>query len=88
MDRVHSVWECPSGDCLEKSGATFPASLHKELDHWEMSAFVHQTKVLREDTSCDVLFQDKHILLQLLETLPMNCHFAFVGHTSVMTYSW
>ena len=34
-----------------------------------MSAFVQQAKVLREDISCDVTFQDRYILHQLSETL-------------------
>lgn len=44
MNKAHSVWSKPSGDCLGKGGAISTASL---IRNWT-TAFVHEAKVLSE----------------------------------------
>lgn len=85
MNRAHSVWGQTLGTVWERGGH-FHCLPHKEPDHWEMSAFVHEAKVLRE-TPVVVSYSRKDSLFTNCQRLfPTNCHLAFLGHTSMRTY--
>lgn len=73
MDRAHSVWVSPLGTVYGKGEAGFYCLAHKKLGHWEVSAFLHQAKVLGET----------QIMVSHSEYIPH--HLVFLGLTSMKT---
>lgn len=64
----------PLGTVWGKGEAGFYCLTHKKLDHWEVSAFAHQAKVLGET----------QIMVSHSGNIPY--HLAFLGFTSMKTY--
>lgn len=69
-------------------GGGFHCLPHKELDHWEMLAFVHQATVIKETLMVMSYFRTDIFFTSQQRLFLTNCHLALLGFGSVKTCSW